>query len=207
MAIKVSGTTVIDDSRQLTNIASVDATTVAALGTSGVGGGLLKELYTTTFSNVASVTVTPTNIGSTTYEEYEVHGYMRLNAANYFHLQSRVYTGTTLHTNSTYDTTGNHRNYGYISTSSSFFIHSHNSNQCYSDATTLFPFRIVYTKAGSYQVMMYSWMSHINGSSQGGVSISGGDFTSAGSGNITGFQYFPSTGTMTGELWVYGVDR
>ena len=39
MAIKVSGTTVIDDSRQLTNIASVDATTVAALGSAGVGGG------------------------------------------------------------------------------------------------------------------------------------------------------------------------
>ena len=39
MAIKVSGTTVIDDSRQLSNIASVDATTVAALGTAGVGGG------------------------------------------------------------------------------------------------------------------------------------------------------------------------
>ena len=39
MAIKVSGTTVIDDSRQLTNIASVDATTVAALSSAGVGGG------------------------------------------------------------------------------------------------------------------------------------------------------------------------
>ena len=39
MAIKVGGTTVIDDSRQLSNIASVDATTVAALGAAGVGGG------------------------------------------------------------------------------------------------------------------------------------------------------------------------
>jgi hypothetical protein len=39
MAIKVGGTTVINDSRALTNITSVDATTVAALGTSGVGGG------------------------------------------------------------------------------------------------------------------------------------------------------------------------
>jgi hypothetical protein len=39
MAIKVGGTTVVDDSRQLTNIASVDATTVAALGAAGVGGG------------------------------------------------------------------------------------------------------------------------------------------------------------------------
>jgi hypothetical protein len=39
MAIKVGGTTVIDDSRALTNITSVDATTVAALGVAGVGGG------------------------------------------------------------------------------------------------------------------------------------------------------------------------
>ena len=39
MAIQVSGTTVIDDSRNLTNIASVDATTVTAIGAAGVGGG------------------------------------------------------------------------------------------------------------------------------------------------------------------------
>lgn len=39
MAIKVGGTEVIDNSRELKNIASVDATTVAALGTAGVGGG------------------------------------------------------------------------------------------------------------------------------------------------------------------------
>ena len=39
MAIKVGGTTVIDDSRALNNISSVDATTVAALGTAGVGAG------------------------------------------------------------------------------------------------------------------------------------------------------------------------
>jgi len=44
MAIKVSGTTVIDDSRQLSNIAYVDATTVAALGSAGVGGGGTVEL-------------------------------------------------------------------------------------------------------------------------------------------------------------------
>jgi len=39
MAIKIAGTEVISDSRGLNNIASVDATTVAALGTAGVGGG------------------------------------------------------------------------------------------------------------------------------------------------------------------------
>lgn len=38
MAIQVNGTTVIDNSRNLTNIASVDATTVAAFSASGVGG-------------------------------------------------------------------------------------------------------------------------------------------------------------------------
>ena len=38
MAIQVNGTTVIDNSRNLTNIASVDAATVAALGAAGVGG-------------------------------------------------------------------------------------------------------------------------------------------------------------------------
>ena len=38
MALKVGGTEVITNARQLSNIASVDATTVAALGTAGVGG-------------------------------------------------------------------------------------------------------------------------------------------------------------------------
>ena len=46
MAIKISGTTVIDDSRQLSNIASVDATTVAALGAAGISGGGGIELIT-----------------------------------------------------------------------------------------------------------------------------------------------------------------
>jgi hypothetical protein len=40
MAIKVNGTTVINDSRQLQNVASLDATTVAALGAAGIGGGV-----------------------------------------------------------------------------------------------------------------------------------------------------------------------
>jgi hypothetical protein len=39
MAIKVGGTTVVDDTRQLSNIASVDAATVTALSDAGVGGG------------------------------------------------------------------------------------------------------------------------------------------------------------------------
>ena len=39
MAIKVNGTTAIDDSRGLTNIASIDATTATAITNAGVGGG------------------------------------------------------------------------------------------------------------------------------------------------------------------------
>ncbi len=40
MAIKVNGTTVINDSRALQNVASVDATTASAIGAAGVGGSL-----------------------------------------------------------------------------------------------------------------------------------------------------------------------
>ena len=40
MAIQVGGTTVINDSRQLQNIASVDATTAASIATAGVGGAM-----------------------------------------------------------------------------------------------------------------------------------------------------------------------
>lgn len=47
MAIKVNGTTVINDSRALSNIASVDATTVASLGAAGVGGGGTIDLTAT----------------------------------------------------------------------------------------------------------------------------------------------------------------
>jgi hypothetical protein len=39
MAIKVGGTTVVSDARELSNIASVDAATVTALSEAGVGGG------------------------------------------------------------------------------------------------------------------------------------------------------------------------
>ena len=47
MAIKVNGTTVINDSRQLQNVASLDATTVAAIGAAGVGGGDVSEVAVT----------------------------------------------------------------------------------------------------------------------------------------------------------------
>jgi hypothetical protein len=39
MAIQVNGTQVIGNSRELTNIASVDATTAASITAAGVGGG------------------------------------------------------------------------------------------------------------------------------------------------------------------------
>ena len=47
MAIKVGGTEVVSNARQLSNIASVDATTVAALGAAGVGGGSTRDFTAT----------------------------------------------------------------------------------------------------------------------------------------------------------------
>ena len=43
MAIQVNGTQVIGNSRELTNIASVDATTVAAMAAAGVGGSPVQQ--------------------------------------------------------------------------------------------------------------------------------------------------------------------
>lgn len=43
MAIKVGGTTVVNDSRQLTNITSVDATTVSALNTAGIVSDIVAD--------------------------------------------------------------------------------------------------------------------------------------------------------------------
>jgi len=58
MAIQVNGTTVIDNSRNLTNITSVDSTTATAIGNAGVGGGLTL-LRTTTFSgSYSSIDIT-----------------------------------------------------------------------------------------------------------------------------------------------------
>lgn len=58
MAIQVNGTTVIDNSRNLTNITSVDATTAAAIGNAGVGGGLSEISHTTLGSTYSNIDVT-----------------------------------------------------------------------------------------------------------------------------------------------------
>ena len=54
MAIQVSGTEVISNSRGLNNIATVDATTAASITAAGVGGGSLAEGYWATKSNQGS---------------------------------------------------------------------------------------------------------------------------------------------------------
>ena len=56
MAIQVNGTQVIGNSRELTNIASVDATTAAAIGAAGVGGGGVEGLYSWQVSTTADST-------------------------------------------------------------------------------------------------------------------------------------------------------
>jgi len=61
MAIQISGTQVISNSRGLTNIASVDATTVAALGAAGVGGATsLITDWTTVSTNASSLQISLT---------------------------------------------------------------------------------------------------------------------------------------------------
>ena len=100
MAIKVNGTTVINDSRQLQNVASLDATTVAAIGAAGVGGNT-SYLGQTTFTQGQTVSYLEYDLGSA----YNVHTfYMNLplptNAWGGFHL--RLFNNGTLETGSKY---------------------------------------------------------------------------------------------------------
>ena len=72
MAIKVNGTTVINDSRALSNIASLDATTVAAIGAAGIGGGdewqtIATYTNTTTYDQGTSFQLGPIGVTMPNY--------------------------------------------------------------------------------------------------------------------------------------------
>lgn len=69
MAIQVNGTTVINNSRQLTNIASVDSTTKSAIESAGVGGKTTLLTDTTISSGTSSVSVSFTG----GYEVYRIY--------------------------------------------------------------------------------------------------------------------------------------
>ena len=66
MAIQVNGTTVIDNSRALNNITSVDSTTKSAIETAGVGGS-------TTNLGDTSLSGTPTSFDVTLDSGYDKH--------------------------------------------------------------------------------------------------------------------------------------
>jgi len=68
MAIKIGGTTVINDSRQLQNVASIDSNTVTALNNAGVGGSNVGTKVTWT-SATAYSSVTFTGLSGATYIE------------------------------------------------------------------------------------------------------------------------------------------
>ena len=91
MAIQVNGTTVIDNSRALTNISSADAATVAALGAAGVGGGAWEELADTTGSGSYIQYTFPSG-----YRAFQFYfGKMVVNGPSYYHrLMARFTDGS-----------------------------------------------------------------------------------------------------------------
>ena len=102
MAIQVNGTQVIGNSRELTNIASIDATTATAIGNAGVGGA------TTLITGDTAISGTALTLSlSSTYDVHVIQlGQMTHTGANnsqQFWLRMGNSSGTTL-TNS-YDYT------------------------------------------------------------------------------------------------------
>ena len=66
MAIQISGTTVVNNSRQLQNIASIDTTTKNAIEAAGVGGfSIIDTLYTNAPSGANNLWVSGGNIQGT----------------------------------------------------------------------------------------------------------------------------------------------
>lgn len=66
MAIKIAGTTVLDDSRQLTNISGIDATSVTALRSAGLGTSVALDGNAITYTGQSEIyTITNYDINST----------------------------------------------------------------------------------------------------------------------------------------------
>jgi hypothetical protein len=85
MAIKVNGTTIIDDSRQLTNIASVDSVSVAALGAAGVGGGSHSATASGAIAAGSTVMVNPNGtLSQVTGSEVSVSGQIDIDEGMYY---------------------------------------------------------------------------------------------------------------------------
>jgi len=70
MAIKVGGTEVVDDSRVLKHISSIDGATATAFGAGGVGGQTTKLSTTTVSSNVGYVDIT---LPTSSYKYLRLH--------------------------------------------------------------------------------------------------------------------------------------
>ena len=107
MAIKVNGTTVINDSRALTNIASLDATTVAAIGAAGVGGATsLITDWTTVSTNASYLEISLTG----DYDAITIELRQITVAGSYTDLEIRIRfkdsSGNTINGNNMYKTVG-----------------------------------------------------------------------------------------------------
>jgi hypothetical protein len=112
MAIQISGTTVVNNSRQLQNIASLDSTTISTISSAGIGGGWTLQSNTTP-SQTSSIQITLQNTkinrivllgvecpqGGGTYAVVRTKrsGQSSFDASGYTNMGGAYQTGTTGH--------------------------------------------------------------------------------------------------------------
>ena len=92
MAIQISGTSVINDSRALQNISSIDTTTKNAISAAGVGG-----LTTLVADNVSPISSNNTVIGPISLGDYHSQTftfYLKSNGGNTGRCQMRLYNSS-----------------------------------------------------------------------------------------------------------------
>ena len=135
MAIQVSGTQVIGNSRELTNIASVDATTATAIGAAGVGGAHTLIQGETAFTTGQTVEF---DISTGGYEVY----YIDIIGAQHdapdtttnFRAQFKDTSNNLITTSNKYVSVGFYGGTtatGFETNSDSFYFHRYNYNDWY----------------------------------------------------------------------------
>jgi hypothetical protein len=105
MAIKVNGTTVIDDSRELRNIAAVDGATATAISAAGVGGGGTEFITKATVSSATlNIDFTSSSFDSSKYDNYMfvINGLQDDSVYTYVDVQYSTDGGSSFITGSSY---------------------------------------------------------------------------------------------------------
>ena len=209
MAIKVNNTTIVDDSRNLYNIASVDSITATAIGNAGVGGGAWELLNTATASGASYLSMTSGIQSGYDYYVAIVDDF-RSSVTDVNGFLETTHNGTTWNTSSWY-----HQYEKWFSTSRSFTYGGSNGRfaSALGYAPTTSPqqwahFRIEFFNPRNTDTVKYIKVTGLSYSGFASIVVNGISSTLVStdtSNAIQGFRLFTDSGNVSGTAKLYGL--